>query len=204
MTFNELPLEVQAQILSKLKPTDLHATKLVSQFFRHESLRLLSTQSTCQQTFKKLPTTSTYYAVGNQVELTQPSSPFDKSFPYRKERQNIRDKEIKNAIPKSGEVKIFRTKQEAQQYARDTSTINHSTIEHMPAVFQVHLKESVYSAIIKENIVPLVYKTYRLEPKECALEYVTMNVDNLDFISGQVSSHKEVSIASKEDKCLVM
>lgn len=201
MTFNELPLEVQAQILSKLKPTDLHATKQVSQFFRHESLRLLST---CQQTFKKLLTTSTYYAVGNQVELTQPSSLFDKSFPYRKERQNIRDKEIKNAIPKSGEVKIFRTKQEAQQYASDTSKINHSTIDHMSAVFQVHLKESVYSAIIKENIVPLVYKTYRLGPKECALEYVTMNVDNLDFISGQVSSHKEVSIASKEDKCLVM
>ncbi|KTD41449.1 F-box protein [Legionella parisiensis] len=201
MSFEKLPVELQAIILSNLNSSDLQKTAQVSKIIRQQSTKLLNTLHAGYQEEKILPNTSDYYAVGEKVMVSQPTNPWDKGFPYRKERKSIPENEIKNAIPKQGTMKLFRTQKEAQDYAICTLDQVH-TIDRIAAVFHVQLKEPILSTIIKQEITPVAYHIFRSGPRRKTIEYVLADVNNLEFISGQVSDYAEISLENKkEDNC---
>ncbi|MCW8386934.1 F-box protein [Fluoribacter dumoffii] len=204
MSFTKLPVELQALILSNLDSSDLQKTAQVSKITRHQSKELLSTLHAGHQEVKTLPDTSHYYAVGGKVLVSQPTNIWDKGFPYQKERKSIPENEIKNAIPKQGTMKLFRTQKEAQEYARCTSEQSHATIDRMAAVFQVQLKETTVSPIVKEEITPALHRIYRMGPSKKPIEYVQADVKNLEFVSGQVSDYPAISLQNKNEACYLM
>ncbi|WP_454785355.1 F-box protein [Legionella sp. WA2024007413] len=200
MSFEKLPVELQKMILSNLDAPELIKTAKVSTSLHKQSSELLNELHAGYPRERTLSTTSDYYAVGAKVEISEPSNLWDKGYPYRKERKAIPENEIKNAIPKQGTMKLFRTQKEAQSYALETAEENHSTIERMAAVFHVKLKESIVSTITKNEITPALYTLFRQGPKIKATEYVPVDVSNLKFLSGQVSDYPGIALAGQENK----
>ncbi|WP_454780957.1 F-box protein [Legionella sp. WA2022007384] len=207
MLFDQLPLEMKTKILEKLNTFDLQKTAQVSIDLRSESLRLLQTTNKDYPVIKKLPNTTSYYAVGEKVNVCQSSNPWDKTFPYQKKRETIPAKEIEAAIPKTEKMKLFRTQKEAQEYATLTLEESHSVVNRIAAVFQVQLKESFEGIVTKQLVTPALYHTYRMGPSKTAIEYVLGDVSNLEFISGQVSNYQPVALNDKKEEscaCLLM
>ncbi|WP_133133869.1 hypothetical protein [Legionella sp. W10-070] len=128
----------------------------------------------------------------------------EKGFPYPKHRNKISDQEIKNAIPQQGETRIFRTQEEAAQYAKltqeyrvgpDDSYIA-SFFKVQASVFKVRLKGTIEGDITKMEI----KSSSRLaSSKTTQVEYVTVNASQLNFISGSVPGY-ENKVYMESDK----
>lgn len=199
--FDTLPDELKKVFLSFSNQQDLLNTTLVS-----KKLNELS-QDFLNKTVKLLPESGYYYAVGPMIQTSQSSSILDKGFPYPKHRKSIPDREIISAIPKEGTIIIFRTKEEAEQYAKLTQHHRMGTEDSYAAtIFKVQLKESVTAQItcqeIKSNS-PLITKM------TAQVEYTAVDVNQLNFISGRVYGYPDISISHQKTEenpknCAVM
>ncbi|MFC7782506.1 hypothetical protein DIZ81_13275 [Legionella taurinensis] len=207
--FGNLPDEIKEEVCTYLEPTNLKNMSMTSatnykliKFFGTRTENNILPAYPESQNLKTLPDTADYYAIGPMIKVSESSTIFDKGYPYPKARKSIPDSEIKKAVPQSGEIKLFRTQKEAQEYAGLTAYGEFATVDHRSVVFHVTLKNSIESPIIREQIAPS-FSFLGLSDK--TVEYVVTDVGNLNFISGQIGSSKEVSFQeNQKEPCLVM
>lgn len=198
---NKLPVEIQQIVLTNLEEADLKNTAEVSKQLRVLSLAQLTTAYPNSLNSKTLPAGTDYYAVGPMIKTSEPSSLLDKGFPYPKARKSIPNAEVKAAIPQSGIIKLFRSQQEAEQYASLTQEYRHGADDsYKAAVFHVQLKESTVGQVIKKDITSSSFLPISKKEKT-PVEYVIIDASKLNFISGEVPGYQE---AKDTKKCIVM
>lgn len=119
-----------------------------------------------------LETNVTYFVIGKPITTIESNS---------KQRKKISDDELKEAVP-TGHALLFRTREEADEYARLTEGYN-SKVPDCPrykdAVFEVQLRNTIDEPQV-------VTKKIMSHYGQSEVQYVKVDADNLRYISGGV------------------
>lgn len=194
-----IPKVVAENVFFFFNKADLEKTHRVSKEFYSLSQNELKSYTT------RLPA-GEYFAVGEKVVISRETNLFlDREYPYTKLKEKIPLAEISKAIP-TGKIKLFKSQEEAEDYAFKTSKDSDRGMgfaERSP-IFKVKLSEPKILSTIQEDVSYLRFPWSDKE-KTASVSYVTTDVNNLEFISGQMPGYKEeYSLQTKQDNCLVM
>ncbi|MFO2461361.1 hypothetical protein SCM19_12845 [Legionella pneumophila serogroup 1] len=120
----------------------------------------------------------TYFVVGNPIATSEVSL-----FSVIPEvRKKISDEEIKGAIP-TGDALLFRTREEAEKYARITANFgSKGEIRHKAPVFEVQLRNPV----AEPQTVTKTLRKDRYTLDHIEIQCAKVDADNLRYISGGV------------------
>jgi hypothetical protein len=128
--------------------------------------------------------------------LTEPAPIYDMAhFPYVRVRDNFTKKELRDSFPKSAQVDVFQTLEDAKAYARDISSIDGFSVLSCPAIFEVTMENDFKSCRKSKKMnftaldtLALINRTY----KPVVVHYITCDVKKLASIKSGWLSHFEM------------
>jgi len=153
----------------------------------------------------------TYYVVGENIPVSREKNffeltvkgEFDTASPIA--RKNIKGETIKAAFPKKDPIMVFKTREEASQYAKSQQTVSPrgNVTTSTPAIFEVKL-EPIHASLKKKNI--RLGNTLNLPSQNrpsVEVEYFTVKQSDISEISkGSIYGRKETVDYTEKKKSL--